>query len=843
MRFTTRFVLLVLYGAFLTAGYAGEQTDREAEWTFEKARKLWKPMQHSVAHVGVPGYEWQAGVLWNGGLFFGPEADLRKEAGMKEETAELGNNLLHVSVGYGSEIEFHDRLGRGSAHVRHSLEDGYLPIPHIATQHDGLDWEQTVFARLLGKKLTDGMHPADNDVLVVFTRFRASNPSAKPASGHLWLHFGDTSQINYGYKMGQGPELGTAIRHTYQPPFGAFEDGVRYVLPKPASGKLVWHDTAPVPAGMKSPGERMIEWVVQVPAHGTAEALLMIPYRSLSPHQAAALTDARFEDLLADTRQFWRERAARTGRIKTPDPFINDYLQAVTGQMIQQIGYRRRARVWMYKTSPNHYEFYWPCNGAKALPVLDMRGLTEYSRPVLQSFVDTQSADYGKLTREISGKAVSGEGYARIPGFLGNFGDWTANTLLLSHGLEMWALASHYRITRDREWLGDGAGSPLNALITAFDWVAQQRRRTMREENGHKVPHWGLLPAASAHDWLSGNTIFNDGFCLFGMTETVRLLREIGHPRTAEMTRELNDYRKDLHDRYVEARGKAVPLPLPDGTTIPYVPRDTGELDWDKVDWTYTGYGALRCGAWGALDPHDELVDQSLAFIEAGLPKGRGFYIKPAKNSFGELTADENFRDVSDPAAPRHYMWRHYVEYETMWPIGMDLFLQRDDLPRFFEWYFNNMAIVLHHDYRVGVESLDGVPSNAPGDGERWRAVRDMFVNERGGYDGSQQSLWLFQAIPRSWMKPGFPVSAEQIATHFGGHVSAEYLAGEGSVTARVALDLAVAPTEIRVRLRSNNGRPLKSAEINGATTEVLEADTIRLPQSLKGQYRIVGHF
>jgi hypothetical protein len=572
----------------------------QTEWTLERARKEWKPMTRGVQHVGVPGHEWQTGVLWNGALFFGPEDDLRKEAAMKEEAASLGNNLLHLSVGYGPEITFPDRLGNGSAQIRHSLDEGYLPIPHIQTQHDGLTWDETVFARLLGKSMNQGMEPAPDDVLLTFVKFRAANPSARARTGHLWLHFGDTTQITYGYKFGQGAALAPALQHTFAPPYGMFDGGVRYLMPEPALGKLIWHDATPLPAG-----ERMIEWSVTVPAHASAELHLIIPYRSLSRERVAALTHVRLDDLLADTRQFWRQQAAGAAQIVTPDPFINDYLRAVSGQMIQQIGYRHLAKAWMYKTSPNHYEFYWPCNGAKALPVLDIRGLTAYSRPVLRSFIDTQSDDYGKLTREISGKAVTGEGFARVPGFLGNFGSWTANTLLLSHGLEMWALASHYRITRDRQWLGDGPGSPLQALIDGFDWVAKQRRRTMLENAGRKVPHWGLLPAASAHDWLSGNTIFNDGFCIFGMIETVRLLREVGHPRAEEMARELNAYRKDLRDRYVEARDQARPLPLPDGTRIPYVPRDTGELDWDRVDWTYTGYGPLRCGAGGALDTRD----------------------------------------------------------------------------------------------------------------------------------------------------------------------------------------------------------------------------------------------
>lgn len=803
-------------------------------------------MTRAVEHIGVPGYEWQTGVLWNGALFFGPEVDSRSTAGMREEAARLGDNALHISIGYGEEIDFPDRLGSGGVDVRHRLDHGYIPVPKVLLQHDGLDWEETVFGRLLGRGMEDGMQPADNDVLVTYVRFKAVNRSTKPAEGRLWLHFGDTSQIVYGYKFGEGPELGKAVDHRYQAPYGMTGAQVRYIIPKPSRGELVWHETTRAPQGMKNAGNRMIEWRLTMPPGNSAELVLMIPYRTLDRNRAASLLPVEFDTLLRDTEQFWEKRATGLAQIETPDPFINDYLKAVNGQMLQQIGYRHVAKVWMYKTSPNHYEYYWPCNAAKALPALDLRGLTDYSGPVLQSFLDTQSADYGRLTHELStGKAVGGEGYAKIPGFLGNFGDWTANTLVLSHGLEMWALAAHYRITRDREWLGNGPGSRLQKIVDAFNWVIRQRERTMHTENGRRVSYWGLLPAASAHDWLSGNTIFNDGFCIFGMIETVHMLRELGDQRAEQMARALNDYRADLKARYTEARDKARRLPLEDGTSIPYVPRDTGELDWSGVDWTYTAFGPLRCGAWGALDPHDELVDQSLAFLEAGLPKGEGFYFKPAKNHFGQATADDNFRDVADPDARRHYMWRHYVEYETMWPIGMDLFLQRDDLPRFFEWYFNNMAIVLHRDYRVGVESLDGVPSNAPGDGERWRAVRDMFVNERGGYDGSEQSLWLLQAIPRSWMKPGERVAARDIGTHFGGKVSVEHVVAKSgnSVTVTAGLHLVVQPTEIRMRLRSPNGRPLVAATVDGRPTPILAEDCIRLPKKLAGVYHIVGRF
>jgi hypothetical protein len=815
------------------------------EWTFERAKQHWAPMTKAIQHVGVPGHQWQAGVLWDGSLAFGP-LGMRENPALADESQALGDNRLHVSVGFGDPICFMDRRGDGCDAIKLCLEEGRLPIPHVETKDGDLLWHETVFAHLLGRTPEDSMLPRPDDLLVVHALFKVVNNADSSREGNLCFYFGDASSLLFGYKVDTGDDFSPSLDHKFEDSFGLVGSEVRYVIPSPDRGDLVWHSEAENVQSTKTPLKNVLQWRVPLEPGEESEVELIIPYRPIEGGTAEKLLELDSASLLNEARAYWTELLDGTSDLLTPDDFVNDYAAAVPGQMAQQIGYRHRSSIWMYKTSPNHYEVCWPCNAAKALPTLDLRGLTHLSRPVLQSFVDLQTDDVGVLRRDRrkefgrSGEQVAGEDFERRPGFLGNFGDWTANTLLLSHGLELWALASHYRITRDGEWLGAGPESPLQAILDACDWTAAQRRVTMREQNGKKVPHWGLLPAAAAHDWLSGNTIFNDAFCIFGMIEAVRLLREIDHPRAEAIAEELNDYRACLRDRYMEARDLARPVSHPDGSEIPYVPRDTGELDWEKVDWTYTGYGPLRAGAWGALDPNHELVDQALAFLETGLPKGEGHYL-----NIRDQTADVNWQDISDPNADRHFLWRHYVEYETMWPIGTDLFLQRDDLPRFFEFFFNNLAVVLHQPWQVGVESLDGVPSCAPGDAERWRMIRNMFVNERGGHDGSQQSLWLLQAIPRSWLFPGSHLCAKDMGTHFGGAVDLEVHVSEDgeSLDVKAEYELGVRPTEIRMRLRSGNGKPLASATVNGAETTILEADTIRLPQATTGNYRIVCSF
>ena len=127
-------------------------------------------------------------------------------------------------------------------------------------------------------------------------------------------------------------------------------------------------------------------------------------------------------------RRAWERLLSGPGAIETPDPFVNDYVRAVAGQMAQQVACRTSSDVWMYKTSPNHYEGYWPCNAAKALPTFDFRGLGDINRRVLGSFVDQQTADTGRLSRAGmgGGPELTGEGYEQRPGFLGNFGFFEA---------------------------------------------------------------------------------------------------------------------------------------------------------------------------------------------------------------------------------------------------------------------------------------------------------------------------------------------------------------------------------------------------------------------------------
>lgn len=183
-----------------------------------------------------------------------------------------------------------------------------------------------------------------------------------------------------GYKCTQFDGLAPTIPHSYVAPLGRVGGRVRYILCPPAKGQLRWNDESASPPGAGDRLRRLLEWVVELAPGEEVMRVWRIPCGAVEDETAACI--ARLDPVkeLNATRRFWRQLVKGAGQILTPDPFVNDCLVAVAGRMGQQVACRAHSGVWMYKTSPSHYEAHWPCNAAKALPTFDLRGLTRLSR-------------------------------------------------------------------------------------------------------------------------------------------------------------------------------------------------------------------------------------------------------------------------------------------------------------------------------------------------------------------------------------------------------------------------------------------------------------------------------
>ena len=98
----------------------------------------------------------------------------------------------------------------------------------------------------------------------------------------------------------------------------------------------------------------------------------------------------------------------------------------------------------------------------------------------------------------------------------------------------------------------------------------------------------------------------------------------------------------------------------------------------------------------------------------------------------------------------------------------------------------------------------------------------------------------------RCWLRPGDRLAVRDMGTWFGGRINleVEMAPDGGSVSVNLRWrDFAALPTRVLMRLRSGDGRPLRSATVNGAAARTLPGDLIQLPAKTRAQLRIVGKF
>jgi len=239
-------------------------------------------------------------------------------------------------------------------------------------------------------------------------------------------------------------------------------------------------------------------------------------------------------------------------------------------------------------------------------------------------------------------------------------------TYLVSHGLEMWALAQHYRITRTTSGSAV-AGFPLQAMVDGFDWVAAQRGRHegVRREAG---PALGPAPRGRRSRLVRWQ---------YGLQRRILHIRD-GRGREASQrdqaparrgngqgARRLSQVPAGSVRRGADRARK---LPIADGTSIPMFLRDPYELDWPS------SIGPTRCWArcaWGLGEAGTPTTNSPTRPSRSWKPV---FRREKILHRMRPNCADENWKDVADRAADRHYLWRHYVEYETMWPTGYHTF-------------------------------------------------------------------------------------------------------------------------------------------------------------------------
>jgi hypothetical protein len=261
----------------------------------------------------------------------------------------------------------------------------------------------------------------------------------------------------------------------------------------------------------------------------------------------------------------------------------------------------------------------------------------------------------------------------------------------------------------------------------------------------------------------------------------------------------------------------STPMPLDDGSTIPFVPMSIEMRDYLAPDWTYVACGALNL-AWAGVVPADhELIEQTLAFLQAGRPLGEWDEEKQKFQGWDwgrhhpSVPADDEFLEVAAPKSGRCYLWRHKMSFEPGWIPQAFTFMMRDDMPALLEHLYSLISGSQHVELRSPSESRDGPAWCRPGQANLLWLMRSMLVREEG------DALILAGSCPRAWLEEAKTIEIEKLPTHFGA-VSYRLESGKqaNSVVGAFRFNFHTKPANIRLRLRHPEGALPRHVAVNG---------------------------
>jgi hypothetical protein len=229
---------------------------------------------------------------------------------------------------------------------------------------------------------------------------------------------------------------------------------------------------------------------------------------------------------------------------------------------------------------PTTYHRFWFRDAAYLVAALDLYGFHDEAAQVLASYPSRQHAD----------------GF-----YFSQRQEWDAN------GCAIWALAHHWRLTRDRDLLDD----VLPSVARGLAWIERARRRKRRAEPALQ----GLLPPGISAEHLGPFDYFywDDFWGVAGMTAGAELLEAAGETGGAHEARRGSD--EFLADVLASLDRTAARLGTP---AMPAGPRR-------RIDPAAIG-SLVACAPLGILAPGDERVAATVEVIRERYLQGPAFF-------------------------------------------------------------------------------------------------------------------------------------------------------------------------------------------------------------------------
>jgi hypothetical protein len=740
-------------------------------WQDQYGRRIYMPL--------APDSSWQKFAFEYGGNIF-----IRKSG-----TKAMGKELTRLQW-TGDQITY--RIGTGpnadnreDRKAQVEFEDGYLPVVRQHWTTDGIAYTEEAFATLLRDPLSPDDPARDEQTpAVLMVKITAGNPSAAPATGHVWLGIDPNENLRI---EGHGI-WGTRLRAVFDGADPTLEtSGAHFALP------------------LRARSRRSILLKIPFVSDTEPQDLEKLDYRA----QRTAILD------------YWRPIVNASARFSVPDPMLNRMLRSVIWHIHMSTTKDPASGLYMVPAASYHYKVY-ANEACFQVLLLDALGDHRTAAQYLETFLQLQgSKNFPGLHHGLEDAIFHG---ARVNSDY----DYTASTYGLDHCTVLWTLGEHYLYSRDREWL-------LHAwphMEKAIAWVLKQRGN-------------GLLPPSSLEDnsdwaaWFSINS-----FAWAGLDRAAQALADIGHPEAARIRREADRYRDDLRAAILRATEEAPIVQLRDGTYAPSVPVEPNQrfkrFGPKRIEYL-TRYGTndkpmLRLSATrevlygpiiylnlGLFDPNEQLANWVLDEWEDNITLTSGLGI--------------NVHGFTDD---RYWFSQGGMVFQANLQNPILVYLKRHEIPAAIRGIYNNLAACLYPEANAFTEEYrqwghaSGPFYKIPDEAKFVHRVRDMLVLE------DHDALYLAAGVPRRWLKSREGIHVNGMTTVFG-PVTYELHAGKEPGTIEASIELPGRTASAWLVARVPSGR-ISSVMMNGRPWTRIdhEKEAIELPRdSRKLEVRI----
>lgn len=442
-----------------------------------------------------------------------------------------------------------------------------LPVAVHKTVQQGIEWEEHAFCLMPETdKVQTGREPLFN-----YVRFILRNPGDTPRTATLSLALcncfrlpidsdGDWDKFYWKTFLHRDViyEILDEQREPAPYPYPLVQDGDCLT----AEGKgILLQSSTPFTYVQGGDGSfaagthiaHRVRFVQELPPHGTATIDLTVPYLPLPEDKAALLRELSYDDARARAAALWQHWLSKGSELSVPGTNLREAWRMQTATTLMLLDWQNKGDPALYgrdliagwadgypdqtlgyaHLSNALYEFIWAQeSGCWVIGMLDRQGYHDLAARYLETFFVLQGHatpgvhDLSILPPPEVGQAFTGT---------------TVHAWLNSTGGVLRAVADHYRLTRDRDWLL----AHKDGILSACRWVEAVRQST-KTETFARQHGYGLMPPGQSTDSDFSSThvqwFHTDIWTLYGLSAIADALIACGVPEGETVKAQAEDY-------------------------------------------------------------------------------------------------------------------------------------------------------------------------------------------------------------------------------------------------------------------------------------------------------------